>query len=116
MSERKNSAAAQRNDPFVIERALRQRVSEIEYRVLQSRLTGAIKAIAFLRARAPDLVPLMFGDGLEQAKTLPLHTQSALATLVEELLLAAATTATKRPAIINKKLILRLVSRLDKRR
>lgn len=76
--------------PGAVERELRSRMTEIEYRVLQSRLTGAVKAIVTLRERAPDLVPLMFGDSLEQAKALPIHTQSALATLVEELLIAAA--------------------------
>lgn len=98
--------------PSAIERELRARLNEMEYRVLQARLTGAVKAIATLRERAPDLVPLMFGAGLEQAKALPLHTQSALATLIEELLIAA-TGAVRQ---VERRQILKLVSRMEKTR
>jgi hypothetical protein len=98
--------------PSAIEKELRARMTVIEYRTLQGRLTGAVKAIATLRDRAPDLVPLMFGSGLEQAKTLPLHTQSALATLIEELL--AATLSDARGHLDRKK-ILKLVARLEGR-
>lgn len=77
------------HDPASVERELRARLTTAEYSLLQSRLTGAVKAIAVLRDRAPDLVPLMFGGGLDQAKDLPLHTQSSLAMLIQELLLAA---------------------------
>jgi hypothetical protein len=94
--------------PFAVERELRARLTKTEYVVLQSRLTGAVKAIATLRERAPDLVPLMFGDRLERAKTLPPHTQSALATLIEGLLAAAATTPTGR---VDQRRILKLVAR-----
>ncbi|HYM24970.1 MAG TPA: hypothetical protein VEU08_17255 [Vicinamibacterales bacterium] len=87
-------------------------MTTIEYRTLQSRLTGAIKAIATLRDRAPDLVPLMFGSGLDQAKALPLHTQSSLATLIEELLVAATADGRGR---VDRRRILRLVSRLEAR-
>src|SRR4051794_36731779 len=94
--------------PSAIEKELRSRMTVIEYRTLQSRLTGAVKAIATLRDRAPDLVPLMFGSGLDQAKTLPLHTQSALATLIEELLIAATVDSRGR---FDRRQILKLVSR-----
>lgn len=97
-----------------IERELRGRMSQVEYRVLQSRLTGAVKAIGTLRERAPDLVPLMFGDGLQQAKALPLHTQSALATLIEELLLAA--TASGGTTVVSRQRILKLVARMETRK
>jgi hypothetical protein len=101
--------------PAAVERELRQRLTHSEYRVLQARLTGAVKAIATLRERAPDLVPLMFGHGIEQARALPLHTQSSLAVLVEQLLTAAITNGNGR---INRKRMLKLVSRVltdDKR-
>src|ERR1051326_4452272 len=98
--------------PSAIERELRTRMTVIEYRTLQSRLTGAVKAIATLRDRAPDLVPLMFGTGLEQAKALPLHTQSALATLIEELLIAASSDSRGH---LDRRRILRLVAKLEER-
>jgi len=97
-------------DAYALERELRARLSKTEYSVLQSRLTGAVKAIAMLRERAPDLVPLMFGNSFDQAKALPLHTQISLATLIEELLAAAA--ADGRGHVDRTKL-LRLVSRLE---
>jgi hypothetical protein len=100
--------------PQAVERELRARLTDVEYRVLQSRLTGAVKAIGTLRERAADLVPLMFGDGLQQAKTLPLHTQSALATLIEELLLAA--TATNGTRAVTRTQMLKLVARMEKHR
>lgn len=99
--------------PQAVERELRTRLSDAEYRLLQSRLTGAVKAITTLRERAPDLVPLMFGNGIEQAKALPLHTQSSLAVLVEELLIAATS---DRCGHVDRKLILKLVSKLETRR
>jgi hypothetical protein len=99
--------------PPEIERELRSRLTVTEYRVLQARLTGAVKAIATLRERATDLVPLMFGTSLEQAKTLPLHTQSTLAALIEELLLAATSPDGH---TLNRRSILRLVSRIEKGR
>jgi len=99
--------------PSEIERELRSRMTVAEYRVLQSRLTGAVKAIATLRERAPDLVPLIAGGGLEQAKTLPLHTQSALAALIEELLLAATSSPGQK---VNRRALLKLVSRIEKAR
>jgi hypothetical protein len=95
--------------PAAVERELRGRLTKTEYALLQSRLTGAVKAIATLRERAPDLVPLMFGDGLDQAKALPIHTQSALATLIEELLITATSTRGR----IDRKKILKLVSRME---
>lgn len=95
--------------PHAVERELRARLTQTEYTVLQSRLTGAVKAIATLRDRAPDLVPLMFGKGIDQARALPLHTQSALATLIEELLIAATGT----DGHVNRRQILKLVSRLE---
>lgn len=91
-----------------VERELRARLTETEYRVLQARLTGAVKAIATLKERAPDLVPMMFG-GLEQAKALAPHTQSSLLMLIEELLAAAAT---DRPGHIDRRRLLRIVSRV----
>lgn len=99
--------------PAEIERELRARMTTSEYRVLQSRLTGAVKAIATLRERVPDLVPLMFGSSLEQAKTLPLHTQSTLAALIEELLLAATSADGRK---LDRRTVLRLVSRIEKSR
>jgi hypothetical protein len=99
--------------PPEIERELRSRMTVVEYRVLQARLTGAVKAIATLRDRAPDLVPLIVGGGLEQAKTLPLHTQTALAALIEELLLAATSSPGHK---VNRRALLRLVSRIEKAR
>jgi hypothetical protein len=99
--------------PPEIERQLRSRMTASEYRVLQSRLTGAVKAIATLRERAPDLVPLMFGGSLDQAKTLPLHTQSTLAALIEELLLAATSPDGGK---LDRKTVLKLVSRIERSR
>lgn len=97
-------------DAYALERELRERLSKTEYSVLQSRLTGAVKAIATLRDRAPDLVPLMFGDTLHQARTLPTHTQSALATLIEELLIVAAA---DRRGHVNRQKLLRLVNKVN---
>jgi hypothetical protein len=97
-------------DPYAIERELRKRLTETQYRVLQARLTGAVKAIATLRDTAPDLLPLMFGKTLDQAKTLPVHTQSALTILVDELLLAAACDSKGQ---FDRKRLLRLVKRLS---
>lgn len=94
--------------PQGIERELRGRLTAIEYRTLQARLTGAVRAIAFLRDRAPDLLPLMFGETLAQARTLPVHTQSALVILVEELLGAAVS---NKSGQIDRRKLLRLVAR-----
>jgi hypothetical protein len=99
--------------PAAVEKELRARLTHKEYVVLQARLTGAVKAIATLRERAPDLVPLMFGPGIEQAKALPMHTQSALAVLIEELLAAAVSDGRGN---VNRKAILKIVSRLEKDR
>lgn len=96
-----------------VEKELRARLTTVEYRVLQSRLTGAVKAVCTLRDRAPDLVPLMFGAGLDQAKVLPLHTQGALTTLIEELLIAAAMTSTGQ---VDRRRLMTLVARLENRR
>ncbi len=100
--------------PHAVERELRARLTKSEYSVLQSRLTGAVKAIATLRDKAPDLVPLMFGRGLDQAKALPLHTQSSLAVLIEELLIAATSTDGRHR--VNRKQILQLVAKMEKSR
>lgn len=96
--------------PAEVEKALRSRMTDMEYRTLQSRLTGAVKAIAILREKAPDLVPMMFGESLEQARALPLHTQSALAVLIDELLGAAVTTPTGQ---IDRKRLLQIVRRVS---
>lgn len=45
-----------------LERALRAELTDIEYRTLQARLTGAIKAVETLRQRAPDLAKRVWGN------------------------------------------------------
>lgn len=99
--------------PVAVERELRTRFSKSEYIVLQSRLTGAVKALQALHDRAPDLLPLMFDDGLDHAKALPLQTRGALATLIQQLLIAAATTARGR---VDRQALMRLVTRVEKGR
>lgn len=45
-----------------LDRALRAELSETEYRVLQARLTGAIKAVQTLRDRAPEVARRVWGE------------------------------------------------------
>lgn len=98
-------------NPYAIERELRARLTVTEYRVLQARLTGAAKAIDLLRERAPDLVPLMFGDDVGRARLLSPQLQGSLAFLIDRLLLAAATT---KSGTLDRRRLLKLVSRLNR--
>lgn len=105
-----------RPTPHEIERELRRRLSEKDYRLLQSRLTGAVKAIDTLASTAADLIPLMLSSPLAQAaaqQSLPHDIQASLHELVAALLGAAAQ---DRAGHVDRRRLLRLVDKVTRGR